>query len=292
MDSNADIKEWLLKVKGLGFDAIELGYKITDHQLEEIAFLLNDIQLSVSSIHNFCPVPNDGPSPRHLSNYYRLSSVDKRERQQAVKWTKIAVDTAGRFGAGVVVIHAGTLDVEDERSPRLFKLYTDGRKNSDAFRDERRRILRLREEKKGPFIAALEQSLDEVMAYAQKKNIKIGLETRYYPIEIPNFEEIGYFLDLFGKKGMGYWHDTGHAEMNDRLEITPHTDFLEKYKDQLIGVHLHGIKGRRDHLAPFEGDMNFDKLLPYFKPGTLRVIESKPFASVDLLKTAVTKLNN
>ncbi len=246
MDEHMDMNSWLLQVKELGFDAVELSYKVTEKQLKEAEPLLKDLQLTVSSIHNFCPVPNDGPSTRHLSNYYRLSSVDERERQQAVKWTNIAVDTAEHLGAGVVVIHAGTLDFEDERSPKLFELYTSGRKESAVFTEEKNRILQLREEKKRPYIAALEQSLSEVIGYSQRKNIKIGLETRYYPIEIPNFDEIGYFLDLYDKEVMGYWHDVGHAQINECLGIRSHIDFLETYKDRMIGVHLHGIKGRSE----------------------------------------------
>ena len=139
-------------------------------------------------------------------------------------------------------------------------------------------------------MAALEQSLTEVTGYSRQKNIKIGLETRYYPIEIPNFEEIGYFLGLFDQEAMGYWHDVGHAEINSRLDIRPHLDFLEAYKDRLIGVHLHGIKGKRDHLAPFDGDMDLNPFLSYFGPDVLRVVESKPFASAAQMKVAVFQL--
>jgi len=292
MDEHGRIKEWLAKIKEMGFDAVELSYKVTEAQLMAAETVLGKLQLKVSSIHNFCPMPSDEPSGRHASNYYRLSAVDERERKQAVKWTNIAIDTAQRLRAGVVVIHAGTLDVEDERSPKLFGLYVDGQTDSDEFNNERERILKMREEKKGPYVDALKISLNEVMAYSQTKNVKIGLETRYYPLEIPNFDEIGYFLDLFGSKGMGYWHDVGHADMNARLGIKLHKDFLESYQDKLIGVHLHGIKGRRDHLAPFDGDMNLNELLPYFGPNVLKVIEAKPFASVDLMKTAVTKLQS
>ena len=290
MDEQSDMKSWLSQVKELGFDAVELSYKVTAKQLKEAEPLLKDLQLKVSSIHNFCPVPNDGPSPRHLSNYYRLSSVDENERQQAVKWTNIAIETAEHLGAGVVVIHAGTLDFEDERSPKLFELYAAGRKESAVFKEEKERILQLREERKRPYIAALEQSLSEVVTYSQRRNVKIGLETRYYPIEIPNFEEIGYFLDLYGKEVMGYWHDVGHAEINDRLGIRSHMDFLKTYKDRLIGVHLHGIKGKKDHLAPFDGDMDLNAFLPFFGPDVLRVVESKSFASHALMKIAVFEL--
>ena len=286
------MRHWLEGVKALGLDAIELSYKVDHEQLAEFEKLMPEMGIKASSIHNFCPTPNDEPSPRHPSNYFRLSSLDEHERKQAVKWTNIAVDTAARVGAGVVVIHAGTLDFEDERSPRLFQLYVDGKSDTQEFLDERKRILDKREEIKPPLIEALDKSLDEVMAYASKSNVKIGLETRYYPIEIPNFEEIGYFLDQHAKNGMGYWHDVGHAEMQSRLGIKDHHDFLKTYDEHLIGVHLHGIKSRRDHLAPFEGDMGLDELLPYFGPDVIRVIESKPFADTELMKAAVQRLNS
>jgi len=55
---------------------------------------------------------------------------------------------------------------------------------------------------------------------------------------------------------------------------------------------LHGIKGRRDHLAPFEGDMDLNKYLPFFGDNVVRVVESKPFASADLIKAAIDKLKD
>jgi len=292
MDEQTDIKEWLAQVKKMGFDAVELSYKVTDAQLKAAETVLGQLQLRVSSIHNFCPIPDDEPSDRHPSNHYRLSAIDERERVRAVIWTNKTIDTAKRLHAGVVVIHAGTCDVEDERSPKLFDLYVNGQAQSEEFNEEKARILELREVKKGLFIEALKKSLKDVMDYAQTNDVKIGLETRYYPFEIPNFDEIGYFLDLFGSKGMGYWHDVGHADMNERLGIKRHTDFLECYKDKLIGVHIHGIKGRRDHLAPFDGDMDLDQLLPYFSSDIVTVVESKPFADMNQMQAAVGKLKN
>jgi len=290
MEPEISVKDWLAKVKGLGFEAIELSYKITARQLKEAEQYLGPSGLKVSSIHNFCPTPDDGPSDRHPSNYYRLSALDEHERRQAVKWTKIAVDTARRVGARVVVIHAGTVDVEDERLPKLFELFVNGEQDSATFCKERERVLKLRKDKKGPYVAALEKSLRELIPYSLSQKILIGLETRYYPLEIPDFDEIGHFLNMFGQREIGYWHDVGHAEINSRLGITPHRKFLDTYKDRLIGVHLHGIKGRRDHQAPFEGDMDLDKFLPFFGPDVLRVVESKPIAAENFIREAVKRL--
>ena len=289
-DGAADLPRWVAFIRNLGFEAVELSYKVDRDQLACFERLLPVTGVKVSSIHNFCPTPDDGPSCRHGSNYYRLSALDEEERRAAVRWTKTAIDTACRTGAGVVVIHAGTLDFEDERSPRLFALYADGKKETTAFVEEKQRILGLREQRKAPHIEALDQSLDEVCAYAGECGIRIGLETRYYPLEIPNFEEIDYFLRRYGPEVMGYWHDFGHAEMNSRLGITPHQRFLRAYGDRLIGAHIHGIKGRRDHLAPFEGDMDLEVFAEYLTEEVIRVVEAKPFASEALMREAVARL--
>ena len=50
------------------------------------------------------------------------------------------------------------------------------------------------------------------------------------------------------------------------------------------------MKGRRDHLAPFEGDIDLNQFMPYFGPDIIRVVESKPFASTADMKSAVSEL--
>jgi len=285
------IKYWLQSVKDFGFDAVELSYRLTHEDLRIAEECLEKIGLKVSSLHNFCPTPNDESSERHPSNHYRLSALDEHERQQAVKWTKNTVDVAKRLKAGAVVIHAGSPDIEDIRSSSLIELFEQGKAGTDEFMVTREKWLKLRRETIAPYIKAIEKTFTELLPYAKDQNIKIGIETRYYPLEIPNCDEIGHFLNLFADQGLGYWHDVGHAEMNSRLGVTPHLNYLEKYKDFLIGVHLHGMTGRRDHYAPFEGDLDLNALLPYFGPNVLRVIESKPHASVEYMKEAIKKLS-
>jgi sugar phosphate isomerase/epimerase len=283
------MKYWLTELKELGVHAVELSYRVDHQQLADFESLQKKMGFQVSSIHNFCPTPDDEPSPRHPSNYYRLSSQDEHERTQAVKWTKIAVDTAARVGASVVVIHAGVIDVEDERVPKLFDMFAAGESSTPEFKQERERILKARADQAKPYVQALEKSLETVVKYAKTQHVTIGLETRYYPLEMPNFDEIGYFLNRF-PDGMGYWHDVGHAEINDRLGIKPHLDFLKAYQARLIGMHIHGIQGRRDHMAPFDGDMDLNKVKPFLNPKIIKVIESKPGASFELIKAAVKRL--
>lgn len=288
-EDNVDVRAMLQSVKDMGLDAIEFGYTLTHEQVEAMLPIMNELGIKAASVHNFSPIPNDRPSPRHVSNYYRLTAVDEDERTSAVKWTNNSVDTAARTGASVVVIHAGMVELGDPRSPELLNLYKEGKGATPEYESVRAHLLKERERIKGPHLESLVKSLNAVMPYAQSKGVKIGLETRYYPTEIPNFQEIGELLDRYRSQGMGYWHDVGHAEVNGRLGITPHEQYLKQYGRDLIGVHLHGVMGLRDHNAPFCGDFNLDAVLPYFKKDTIKVIESR-FGSFDQLKAAVEKL--
>lgn len=288
-EDNVDVSSMLQSVKDMGLDAIEFGYTLTHDQVEEMIPLMRQMGLKAASVHNFSPIPNDRPSPRHVSNYYRLTAIDEDERTSAVQWTNHSIDTAVRTGAPVVVIHAGMIELGDPRSPELLNLYKEGKSDAPEFAATRAKLLAERERVKGPHLEALIQSLNAVMHYAHMKNVKIGLETRYYPTEIPNFKEIGELLDRYRGQGMGYWHDVGHAEVNGRLGITPHEQYLKSYSRDLIGVHLHGVMALRDHNAPFCGDFDLQSVLPYFKKDMIKVIESR-FGSFDQLKIAVVKL--
>lgn len=284
-----DVLGWLNRVKSLGIDAIELGYSLNHKQLVEFIHFIPQEGFRVLSIHNFCPKPFDGPVTRHVSNFYRLSSPDEAERQKAVYWTEKTIDTALAVKAGVIVIHAGTIVASEDPSKQLIALYKDGKKDTKEFEEARQKTLKLREEAKGPFLDALRKSLTEVLSYASQHNVKIGLETRFYPFEIPNFEEVGLFLNEFRGKGLFYWHDVGHAEVNERLNIRRHLDFLKAYKEDLIGVHLHGVRGLRDHLAVYDGDMDLEDKLEYFGNGIIKIIESR-YGHYDQLKEGIERL--
>ena len=283
-------RQILTEIRETGVDTVELGYRITVSHLEQMIPLLDELGMKVCSLHNFCPVPSDAPGSRHVSNYYRLSSLNEEERELAVNWTKTTIDNACRVKAGVVVIHAGEVESEDRRSRELMELYQQGQAETDEFRQRRQEMFDQRRACRGPYLEAVVQSLREVMAYAEEKNVKIGLETRYYPMEIPNYEEIGELLGLFHGQGMHYWHDVGHAEVNSRLGITPQLAYLKKYQNLLIGFHIHGVALLRDHLAPFRGDFDLYAVMPYMRGHHCHVIESVYSTSAEDIRQAVRRL--
>jgi sugar phosphate isomerase/epimerase len=288
---NGDIRQMLLGIKETGLDTIELGYRLTVPEVDKIISLLAELRLKVSSLHNFSPLPNDAPSDRHASNYYRLSAIDEDERRRAVHWTKNTIDVAVKVKAKVVVIHAGMVDNLEDLSHQLLEMGKNGQTQSKEFPEVRDKLLKARRQARGPYIESVVKSLKEVMPYAQSKNITIGLETRYYPVEIPNFEEIGELLEQFGKQDLRYWHDVGHAEVNSRLGISPHIQYFKQYQSQLIGLHLHGVKGFRDHIAPFDGDFDLKALFPYIKKEHIKVIESGSAATLEQVHAAIKVLS-
>ena len=59
----------------------------------------------------------------------------------------------------------------------------------------------------------------------------------------------------------------------------------------MIGMHIHGIKRERDHLAPFDGDMDFNKILPFLNNNIPCIIESK-YATAQQIKFAILQIRN
>ncbi len=288
--AEGQLENMLKEIKAVGLNTIELGYRLTVKDLKELIPLLKEMKMQVSSVHNFCPLPDDAPSPRHPSNYYRLSAVENEERQKAVVWTKKAIDTAHRVNCSVVVIHAGTVELSNDPTAML-RAYKTGQQAPTEFIRMRDEILQEREKNKGPFLKSMVKSLDEITVYAREKKITIGLETRYYPTEIPNFAEIGYLLKRYDASVMGYWHDVGHAEVNVRLGVVKaHQDYFDRYAHRLIGMHIHGVQGLKDHQAPFAGDFDLNPILPYLKKEVIRVIESHSSASAEAIQEAVKRL--
>ncbi len=278
------------EIKGLGLNCVEIGSRYNRSQVEEMPAILKDLDMRVTSVHNFCPLPDDYPSPRHPTNYYRMSSLDEEERKSAVKWTKNSIDTASMLGAQALVIHAGTIVFEDEMPLKLMQMYREGQVDTNEYQQLKEQFIEARQQKQPPYLDSVIKSLREFMPYALDKNIKVGLESRIYPDEIPNHQEIKVLLELFYDQGLRYWHDVGHCEVSSRLGITPHKNFLNDYKDQLLGFHVHGVKILKDHHCPFEGDFDLNKVLPYMNKEHLVVIESQSHVSPEKIRAAIKKL--
>ncbi|ODS31755.1 MAG: Xylose isomerase-like TIM barrel [Candidatus Scalindua rubra] len=258
----------------LGFRDIELEYRISgDTYIGIRKFLEKEKSLKIVSIHNFFPVPeiteNGG------ADVFALSSEDNEERALAVKYTIRTMQKAAEIGAGVVVLHLGMVPMDTVKQ-ELFRLYDTGKIGSDEHRKVLEEVKVLREGKKGKTLDMMLMSMDGIQKAAEKYDVDVGIENRYYFRECPNFEELGVILEKFGNGRIGYWHDTGHAKVQENLGILQPNQLLEAYGRYLIGVHLHDATGYVDHQVPGAGKVDFDLLKKYLKKDTIKILEIHP----------------
>lgn len=271
-ESGDDILGPILDV---GVAAIELEYRISEAIYEEMLPLLKRERPAVVSVHNFFPCPAHLTSANASGDAFLLSSVDKEERELAVKHTLRTLEYAHDVGARAVVLHMGKTDIDDGFT-RLKDEFDDeiiGEEQTQKYiasvKKERERI------SKKHLNAAL-FSLDRLWKPAERLGLKLGIENRYHLREVPSADELEAILDRFDGGNVGYWHDVGHAAVQESLYGVSHEEALSRFSAHMIGVHLHDAEGARDHQAPGQGTIDFEMVKRYMPAGAIRVVELSP----------------
>jgi hypothetical protein len=97
-------------------------------------------------------------------------------------------------------------------------------------------------------------------------------------------------LGQFPAPTVGYWHDFGHVQVKHNMSFLDHAAWLQKVSPRLIGCHLHDTKWPgRDHMAPFDGNIEYEKLLPHVPPGMLFVYEMSPRRTKEEIVNSLAK---
>lgn len=279
----------LFEIQELGFDSVELSFNLTRAQVRSVAQFIRRHRVRVVSLHNYCPIPDRIPRSLALPDCLSLSAPDEEERAKAVAFTQRTIDTAYELHARCVVLHCGRVAVSD-RTRELCALYEKGCAATEEFRQIKEQVAQERSAAAPAFLNAVLRSLEELEGYARRKNICLGIETRFYHREIPSFDELRIILDTFKGAGVYYWHDTGHAQVMENLGFYRHKDFLDAYRNELIGVHLHDITGCHDHKAPSQGEFDFRLLKDYLTKSSYKVLEVHEPASPQDIRRAVAAL--
>lgn len=280
-------RDLIKEIKGVGLDTVELNFALTEDVANDILSLKEKGEIKVSSLHNICPLPKEVEPDEASPDYYSLASPDEEERELAVEVTKNTVSYAKRFGAKAVVLHTGRVQVKD-RTKDLSLLIGDD-KRFPAFRSQ---MIKERIEKKDGYLDNVMKSLGELVPYAEKMRIHLAIENRYYYREIPLMEELEEIFRNFKTGDLFYWHDAGHAEVFERLGLARHKDFLDRFQNRLLGMHLHDIIGTiNDHRPPGLGTLDFTILKSYIREDTIKVIEVHQPATAEELRRSVEYLN-
>ncbi len=275
---------------GLGFRDIELEYRISGDTFKQIKqFLDRAKDLEIVSIHNFFPVPDILETGG--ADVFHFSSEDREERSLAVKYAVKTIQIASELGARAVVLHLGMVQMDTVRE-ELFSLYDAGKVGSDEHKRKLEEFRKLRDRKKGAALDMMLLSMDEIQKAAEKYDVNVGIENRYYFRECPNFDEMGVIFKKLGGGRIGYWHDVGHAKVQENLGIVGTKELLDAYGKLLVGVHLHDVTGYIDHQVPGTGEVDFDLLKKYLKKDTIKILEIHPRETEEDLMDGVDFLKN
>ncbi|MEW6074761.1 MAG: TIM barrel protein [Candidatus Omnitrophota bacterium] len=276
------------ELEKLGFKTFELSYNLNAVIVNGFKKLIANKRCRIVSIHNFCPIPSGMSREKALPDCYSLASLDEEERRLALRYTKKTITTAAWLGAKAVVLHCGRVEIPD-RTRGL--IYLHGKNNFRLLLKRKNQAIQERKKAAKPFLQNALRSLEELNRFAEKNNILLGLENRFYYREIPSFEELLYIFTQFRGSSLRYWHDTGHAQVMQNLGFHRHFEYIKAFKRCLLGVHMHDIIGCNDHKAPGTGEFDFGILSEFLSEGTIKIIEAHRSSSALALKAGNAFLN-
>lgn len=261
------------EILGMGFDTIEVSHGLKISLLPGIQKAFKDGRIKISGVHNFCPSPVevmiDAP------DCYEFTSHRPNDRERALALTLKTLDYAAQFRARYVVLHLGSMPIP-RISKELTKMVAAGEQNSREYVQKKLKLVKLRESMP-LYLQRARQALASIAKEAEKVGVPVGVESRSSYEQIPNEREMVQLMEEFTTPWVGYWHDFGHVQLKANLGMLDHYEWLDRMAPRLLGSHFHDvIWPDRDHRVPFQGSVDYDRLLPLVPPHLPIVWELNP----------------
>ena len=264
-----------------GFARIELNHKITSAVLDGIDLR----RFQFSSVHEPCPA--DISADELKKRDWLISSTNQENRRKGVKAIQRSIALASQLGASVIVVHAGHVNPDVGPEKKLRALLESSRRDSAEYREIQRQMIQARKLGAEAGFESVKKSMVELLAYAEKFKVRLGIENRYHYMEFPNPDELEILLGLADPDRIGFIYDVGHAETLDRLGFYAHEEWLKRFGSRMIGTHLHDVVGTTDHYAPGLGSVNFDIVAKYLPDDAFRTCEFQTFNTPEQVKTGL-----
>lgn len=272
------------EILDLGFERIELSHGTRLTLVAGILRAVDEGLVTISSVHNFCPLP-----PGILSaapNLHQPSDSSRTELQQWYRYSCKTIEFAVQVGAPVMVIHLGSVQFPLMNPvARTERRLDQGRLPSgDPHRmTEIWRHLLTKVARRAPaYWNRVRENLVPLNAFAARHGILIGCENRERLDELPLDAAIpDLFTGADEPSQLRYWHDTGHAQLKQEMGVASHEAILTANQEHLAGYHLHDVCAGRDHSVPGTGSVDFEMVRGFVKPEHVRVLELSPRLSRD-----------
>lgn len=284
------------EMAALGFEYIELSHGIRITLVPGILRAVEDGAIKISSTHNFCPLPTG--VVQAAPNLFEPSALDAREHEQWLRHTRRSIDFAAQVKSTVLVCHLGSVAFFWLNPARKLRSYARRHPQAAIPQDEKYRSLleksRVKLRKRmGPYWERTKQSVNEVLAYAKQKGVRLGFENREKFEELPVDEDFPTFLSgLPADASAGYWHDTGHADIKQTMGMIDHRLQLDLLKPRLLGFHLHDVNaGGQDHQPIGTGHIDFKMVSSFWRPEHVLVLELSPRTTVEGVKISKERID-
>jgi len=219
-----------------------------------------------------------------------ISSPDEERRHRGVEAIKRSIDLAEQLHLPVIVVHSGMVSTDLELEKRLRLLFEAGETGSEEYQSIKEALIQARAKLIAPCLEAVKTSLQELLDYAGRFGIRLGLENRYHYFDIPSPDEMAELLSLAGPERLGFIYDVGHAQALDRLGFYPHERWLQQFASRIIEVHLHDVIGVTDHLAPGLGEVDFGMVASYLPKEAIRTLELQVTNTPEQVKAGLSYL--
>src|SRR5438034_6099190 len=271
---HSDGRAMLREIRDLGFEYAELSHGTRISLLPGILEAVDAGEIKISSLHNFCPLPMG--VNYSAPNLYQFSAEKPREREMAQRYTLKTIEFAARVKGPAIVLHLGSIEMKNY-TEKLLALLERGEKGTPKYEKLCTALAEKREAKKEPFVERVNEILKKLLPEAESRGLKLGAENRQALEELPLESDYPFLFRDLASPTLGYWHDTGHAQIKENLGFIVHLLHLESRRDRLYGFHVHDVQfPGRDHCAPGSGTIDFVALKPLVKPEHIKVFEFGP----------------
>lgn len=286
---HTDGYEMVHEMVGLGFMRIELSHGIRFSLVPGILKAVDEGLVEISSVHNFCPLPGGVNCP--APNLYEPSTSDKRELSCWSRYTQKTFDFAKRTGAKKVVMHSGSVRFFFQSPEKKLKQWIHTQQNSEVtdlsenklFIAKRERSLRRIQKASGKPMQRVQSSYTQAIEWAKEHDLKLCIENREGLAELPLDNDFVDFMNAFSaSESVGYWHDTGHAQIKHQFGLIDHRDHLSSLSEQLTGFHLHDVSENGvDHQPIGSGSVDFKMIAEFLRSHHELVLELSPHVSAE-----------
>lgn len=286
----------LKEMAALGFEYVELSHGIRITLVPGILRAVEEGVIKVSSTHNFCPLPTG--VVQAAPNLFEPSVSEVREHDQWLRHTKRTIDFAAQVKARVVVCHLGSVSFFWFNPARNVRQYLRdhhdaGRSGDDStYRALLQKSLARLRKRMPPFWAQVKSSINEMLDHAKQKGVRLGFENREKFEELPIDADYPEFIGGFPADApVGYWHDTGHADIKEGMGLLKHRQHLESLRARTIGFHLHDVNAQgSDHQPVGGGHIDFKMISEFWRPEHLLTLELSPRVTVEEVRSSKQRI--